>query len=120
MKTKDKKPGDRIQKLNSLMQQELGAIIVPYLENERGLVTVTKVDVSRDLKWAKVWISILDGNDDHILQTLHKNIYEIQGQINRLLPMKVLPRLQFFLDTSSRYAARINEVIEEIHEQEGI
>jgi ribosome-binding factor A len=116
--TNDKKPSNRIQKLNSLVQQELGPIIAPYLEGETGLITVTKVEISGDLKWAKVWVSILGGNDERIFEVLKNNVYDIQGELNRLLPTKVLPRLQFFLDTSSRYAARINEVINEIHEEE--
>lgn len=118
MHENSKKPGSRIDRINSLIQQELGQILPQYLENENALVTVMKVEVSRDLKWAKIWISILGGNDERIFDILNKNIYEIQGEINRLLPTKVLPRLQFFLDTSTRHAARINEVLNEINEED--
>lgn len=112
--TTEKKPSNRISKLNSLIQQQLGAILPEYLE-QPGLVTINKVEVSRDLKWAKVWLSILNGDDAAIVKELEKNIYDIQGELNRGLTLKVLPRLQFFLDTSARYAQHIDELIKKIH-----
>jgi ribosome-binding factor A len=108
----------RIQKLNSLIQQRMAVVLPEYLEGQNALVTVTKVETSRDLKWAKVWLSILGGSDDLIFDTLKKNIYDIQGELNHILPIKVMPRIQFFLDTTARHAARINEVLHEIHEEE--
>lgn len=118
MPEKAKDPSLRIKKISSLIQKEIGTILKEYTENEPGLITVTKAETSRDLKWVKVWISILGGDDDRILQALHKNIYDIQGALNQILPTKVLPRIQFFLDTSPRYAAHISEVIEQIHNEE--
>lgn|SRR3989338_5662611 len=109
---------NRIDKINSLLQQQLGRILLPYIEDSGALVTITKVETSRDLKWSKVWISILGGNDDEVLKIIRDNIYDIQGETNRYLHIKVLPRLQFFLDTSARYAAHINELIREVKEEE--
>lgn len=84
-----------------------------------GLITVSRVETSGDARWAKVWISIVGGDDDRILADIKKNIYDIQGELNRQLAMKMTPRLQFFLDTSPRYAQHINELINKIHEEEG-
>jgi ribosome-binding factor A len=114
----ERKNTNRIQRVNSLLQQALGPIIHPYVENYKGLVTISKVEASRDLKWAKVWISIIAGEDAKILAALQKNIYDIQGEVIRLLAMKVIPRVQFFLDTSPRYAQHIDEIIHKIHEEE--
>jgi ribosome-binding factor A len=113
-----KKPTNRIDKLNSLIQQLVGEIIHPYLHGMNGLTTVSKVEISGDARWAKVWISIVGGDDDEIFTTLKDNIYDIQGELNRRLAMKLVPRLQFFLDTSPRYAQHIDELIKKIHEED--
>lgn len=89
-----------------------------HLSGINGLVTVSRVETSRDLKWAKVWISIVGGDDDEIFAVIHKNIYDIQGDINRQLPTKPVPRLQFNLDTTPRYAQHIDELIKKIHEED--
>lgn len=113
-----KKPTNRIEKLNSLIQQLVGEIIHPYLHGMNGLTTVSKVEISGDARWAKVWISIVGGDDDEIFTTLKDNIYDIQGELNRRLTMKLVPRLQFFLDTSPRYVQHIDELIKKIHEED--
>jgi ribosome-binding factor A len=114
----ERKNTNRVERVNSLIQQIVGETIHQYLEEYPGLVTVSKVEASRDLKWAKVWVSIIGGNDDKILKILDHNLYDIQGELNRSVAMKIVPRLQFFLDTSPRYAQHINELIQEIHKED--
>lgn len=113
-----KRKTNRIEKVNSLIQQIVGEQIHQHLDEGPGIVTVSKVEASRDLKWAKVWISIIGGDDDKIFQILEHNLYEIQGELNRQLRMKVVPRLQLFLDTSPRYVQHIDELIKEIHKED--
>lgn len=115
--TQPKNP-NRIEKINSLLQQLVGEALQEYLYGNPGLVTVSRVETTRDLKWAKVWVSIVGGDDDQILNAIKKNIYDIQGEINRNLPTKPVPRLQFFLDTTPRYAQHIDELIKQIHEED--
>lgn len=110
---------NRIEKMNSLIQRLVGGSLSEFLENENGLVTVSRVETSGDSKWAKIWISIVGGDDDKILAVIQKNIYDIQGELNRQMGMKMTPRLQFFLDTSPRYVQHIDELIQKIHEEEG-
>lgn len=119
MKHKEPKNPNRMPKLNSLLQQLVGQAILPYLKTQNGLTTVSQVQVSGDSKWAKVWVSIIGGDDDEILKTLNDNIYDIQGEINDKLGMKMTPRLQFFLDTSPRHAQHINDLLNKLHEEEG-
>lgn len=116
---KEPKNPNRIPKLNSLLQQLIGEAILPYVKTQNGLTTISQVQVSGDVKWAKVWISIVAGDDDQIFKILNDNIYDIQGVINNKLGMKMTPRIQFFLDTSPRYAQHINELIKKAHEEDG-
>ncbi len=109
---------NRNARLSSLIQQLLGQIIIPYLEGQSGLTTISQVEVSGDNRWAKVWLSIVGGDDDQIFKALKENIYDIQGDLNRQLKMKLVPRIQFYLDTSPRYAQHINEILDEIKKED--
>lgn len=113
-----KKDTNRIAKVNSLIVHELGPIILEFLQGQDGLVTITKADTSKDMKWCKVWISIFGGDDDSILKFLANNIYDIQGELNKHFTTKIIPRISFHLDTSPRYVQHIDELIKKIHEEE--
>lgn len=113
------KSSNRIEKLNSLIQQIVGASLLEYLSGTDGIVTVSRVETSGDARWAKVWVSIVGGDDDKILATINKNIYDIQGNLNNQLAMKMTPRISFYLDTAPRYAQHIDELIQKIHNEEG-
>lgn len=113
------RPTNRIKKLNSLILQIVGEAIKDIVETNGGLITVSRVETSGDARWAKVWVSIVGGDDDVILKSINKNLYDIQGEVNRHLAMKMTPRLQFFLDTSPRYVQHIDELIKKIHDEEG-
>lgn len=113
------KKTNRVEKVNSLIQHILGPVLHENLHGAYGIVTITKVETSKDLRWAKIWISIVNGDDDAVLGTLKNNIYEIQGELNRMLEMKIVPRISFHLDTGARYAEHISEIFKEIeHERE--
>lgn len=111
------KSTNRVEKMNSVIQQVVSLAIRPYLENQSGLVTISKVETSGDMKWSKVWISIVGGDDDAIFKILTDNIYDIQGELNHSLEIKIFPRIQFYLDTSPRYVQHIDELIRKIHNE---
>jgi ribosome-binding factor A len=133
-----KKDTNRIAKVNSLVQKELGPILHEFLDWQNGLVTITKVDTSKDMKWAKIWISIFHSNpvrpdpsnksvkikvgnevlDKKVMDFLAKNIYDIQGEVNKHFHTKIIPRISFHLDTSPRYVQHIDELIKEVHDEE--
>ncbi|MEK7075902.1 MAG: 30S ribosome-binding factor RbfA [Patescibacteria group bacterium] len=112
-----KKKTNRIEKINSLIQRLLGVILLPYFKNSKSIVTISKVQTSRDMRWAKIWITIVNGNDKHILELLKKNLYDIQGELNRHVETKIVPRISFHLDTSARYAEHISNIFHEIEKE---
>ena len=115
-----KKDTNRIAKVNSLIEHALGPVLHEFLDWQNGLITITKVETSRDMKWAKIWISIFNGDDEKILTYLTKNIYDLQGEVNKNFHTKIIPRISFHLDTTPRYAQHISEVIQKIHKEEQI
>ncbi len=117
MQKSPQKRTNRIEKINSLIQRLLGEILLPYFQNSKSIVTVSKVETSRDLRWAKIWITIVNGNDEHILDLLKKNLYDIQGELNRHIEVKIVPRISFHLDTSARYAEHISNIFQKIEKE---
>ncbi len=111
------KKSHRVEKTNALIQKLLGEIVQPYLDTS-GLVTISKVETSGDMRWTKVWVSIFGIEDEAVLKNLERNIYAIQGELNRRLMMKITPRIKFLVDTSPRYAEHITELINTIHAED--
>ena len=116
-------PTHRIARVNSLIQQIVGATILPLTQESGALVTVSKVETTIDMKSAKIWISIVGPkdnaeNDEKILKLLRDNIYDIQGELNHKMHTKALPRIEFHLDTAPRYVQHIDELITQIHHED--
>lgn len=112
MNNTDKKT--RVAKMNSLLKELIGQIIINYLEPDFGLITVSRVECSSDLRWAKVWLSVFGGDEDKVLTHLKRNLYEIQGEINRKVNKKIVPRLQLFFDQSPQYVQHMEEVMKKV------
>jgi ribosome-binding factor A len=113
------KKTNRVEKVNSLLEHLMGTVLLPYIKTVDGLVSIRKVETSKDLRWAKVWLTIVNGNDESIMGMLKNNLYDIQGEVNRLMEVKIVPRISFHLDTTARYADHISKIFKEIeHERE--
>jgi len=105
----------RILKINKLIKQELGKIILTDIDFPRDIIlTITKVKTSADLRYADVFISVLpDKKDIEVKKMIEENIYFIQGKLNKKLFMKPLPRIRFVIDRSGEYVEKIGRIIEE-------
>lgn len=108
---------ERIARLNELFKREVSAILLKEEGFDRGvLVTVTRVDISPDLSGAKVFISVMpDEQRKEVLESLRKNIYHIQQELNKKLFLKKIPRIVFCEERAVEEAARIEELISGIH-----
>jgi len=84
-----------------------------------ALTTVSKVQVTADLKWGKVFVTVMgdEAKQKLTLAELKKNIYGIQKAVNQELGMKIVPRISFILDHGEEYAAKINELLRKAREQ---
>ena len=103
----------RILKINKLIKQELGKIILSDVDFSKDIIlTIIKVKTSADLRHADVFISILpDEMSIEIEKELKENIYFIQGKLNKRLNMKPLPRIRFIADKSGEYVEEIDRII---------
>jgi ribosome-binding factor A len=84
------------------------------------MVTVTHVELSKDLRFAKVYLSFLNPSQpkDELLKELVRNRKTIRYHLGSELEAKYVPDLRFYIDDSFERSARIHAVIEAIHEDE--
>ena len=113
--------GKRNEGVEELIRQELGAKLVLGMKDPRiKFVTVTHVDLSEDLKFAKVFYTVL-GNDQkkkEIRVVLEKARGFLQQNLGDALRLRYTPHLTFILDTSLDEAKKIDSIIHKIHEEE--
>src|SRR5687768_5258297 len=81
-----------------------------------GLVTVTGVDITRDLRHAKVFVSVLGSEVERAatLEGLESLASHLRGRLARTLRLRVAPEIQFRYDESVARAARIETLLETI------
>jgi len=114
-------PTRRIERLNEQLRADLSELIGREVKDPRlsGLVTVTSVDLSPDLRHAKVYISVFGTDDDrtHSLSALRSASGFLRSQVAARLTTKRAPDFQFLLDASIERGDRIMQVIREIERE---
>lgn len=73
--------------------------------------SVVEVQVKPDMSWADAFLSFADPHPEKQLEKLQRHIYEIQGELNRKLTTKKLPRLHLKLDASISAADKIEQLL---------
>jgi len=108
----------RIEKVNQLLKQEVGELILRELEFSKDvMVTVTNVDTSLDLSQAKIMVSIMpEIKADKILRVLASQVPNLQKALNHKLRMKNVPKIKFNLDKSEQRADRIERLLRKINQ----
>lgn len=111
---------DRIAKVNKLLKQEVGKLILEDVDFPTDMVvTVIKADTSLDLHYGDIYVSVMpQQKEEEAIGLLEENVYALQQKINKKLFMKPVPMLRFRLDLSGDKADRINELIKENEERE--
>ncbi len=106
----------RQQKIARLIQKDLGVIFQQESKNlfDGALITVTKVQVTKDLSVAKVYLSLfLTGDKQALLERIRQHGREIRhllaGKVH--LQLRVMPELHFFLDDSLDYIENIDHLL---------
>ena len=85
-----------------------------------GLLTVTGVRMSPDLRSGRVYISIIGGNkgNENVLQNIKAESPRIRSAMGRSLRLRHTPELFFYLDDTQEEVSRIEALFKKIHEQE--
>jgi len=114
--------GNRVRRVEEMVKRVIGEkliseVDIPHVER----VTVTKVDMSPDLRNAKVFFSILAETEDEkqtIFLGVQKRRKEIRRILGREMELRLVPTPKFKIDNTAEEAARIEELIQKIHEDD--
>ncbi len=108
----------RKDRADSVLQRNISDIISHSLSDPRlsgTLVGVSRVDISSDLKYAKVFLSVLPQSArDDVLSAVSGATGFIKRELASKIKFRALPELHFFLDTSEDYSQKINSMINDI------
>ena len=112
---------NRIGRIDEEYRKELSQIISYDLKNPNvtGMISVTKVKVTTDLKYAKIYVSIL--NSKKIKETmdgLKKSSGFIRSELAKRINLRNTPELIFEIDDSIEYGAKIDSILKEILPEE--
>lgn len=106
---------DRTVRISEEMKREISAIIQSELKDPRlsRLISVTSVNVTKDLRYAKVYVSIM-GNDEekkNALEGLKSAAGFIRREVGHRIQLRYTPEVQFELDNSIEHGAYISKLI---------
>jgi len=111
----------RIEKLQELIKQEVGKMLLMDIKDSRiGFVTVTAVEMTGDLREAKIFVSIM-GNDEQIQSTwegLQSALGFIRREIGKRIKIRFTPEISFALDKSLDYSEHIQKLLLKVKAEE--
>ncbi len=113
----------RIHKIGEEIKREISDIIAKELKDPRikgGVISITGVDVSGDLSFAKIFVSVYgkDVDGKKVLETLKKSSGFIRTELGRRIKIRHIPELIFQLDTSMEYGDHINKILKDLNVKE--
>ena len=111
----------RTQRVADYLQRELAALIQHELRDPRvGMVSITGVNVSRDLGHAKVYFTVLgcDSSEDASDSTaaLNKEAGFLRSELSRESTMRSVPQLRFYFDSSVGQGRHLEDLIKQAAE----
>ncbi len=110
---------ERSVRLASALKVELAQIVPTEVRDPRvakaGLMTITKVEMSSDGRYAKIGVSFVggEGDPDVAVAALVRSAGFLRGEVGRRLGLRHAPELRFVHDHSGAYAAHIDALLKE-------
>ncbi len=114
----------RPERVAQSMKREMADILSQRLRDPRisHWVSVTDVEVSHDLSFAKVFVSVLPTGEErrHTLEALAHATGYVRRELSTRLGLREVPEIKFVLDDSMERGARVDELLRKISEGEKI
>ena len=107
---------DRVDRISQEAQRAIDSIIRDDLNDPRigGTWSIVRCEVTRDLRYCKVRISILEDNRRKgMMEALTKAAGFVRRELGRKIDLRYVPEVLFELDTNIEYAAKINQILKE-------
>lgn len=119
---KKKGNGNRLNRINDEIMQEVAIIIRGELKDPRisTITSVTSVETSSDLKYCKIFVSILgdEKQKNEVLNGLDNSRGFIRKELARRINLRNTPELKFELDTSLDYSMKIEGLLDSIKKED--
>ena len=111
---------NRIGRINEEIQRELSALLRTVKDPRvHGLVSITHVDTTSDLRYAKVYVSVLDKSDGKdVIRGLKSAGGYLRRELGRALSLRYPPELVFQEDTSIDKGTHILKLLNDIEHKE--
>lgn len=115
-------PRNRVERLNSSLREVISDIIRRDVRNPhvKDLFTITRVSISKDLRHAKVYVSVIGTEEEkkETIEALQTAAGFIGIQASKEIVIRYFPDLRFILDDSAVQHARIEELLHDIHKEQ--
>jgi ribosome-binding factor A len=112
----------RIERVNELLRSELSALISREIKDPRlaGLISVTEVETTADLRHAKVFVSIFGREEERqsSLQALRSATGFLRHEVAQRVTFRHMPELEFHLDSSLEHGDRIMQLLKQVAAQD--
>jgi len=111
----------RMARVNSQVKKELGRLIRDRISvEEHGLITITDVEVSKDLRTAKAFFSVVGVRDqEHNAGTLLNNMrQELQAELSKSVKLKYTPQISFKPDHSTERGIKVIGILEDLEKSD--
>jgi ribosome-binding factor A len=114
---------NRTERVADLIQKSLAQIILQEVSDERiRFVTITSVSMSRDLSYAKIYISVLTEDSTVIKETvnfLNRMAKQLRYRLAQTVKLRIAPELKFVYDESTAHGFRISNLIDSAMKKTG-
>ena len=104
----------RLDKINELLRREISTILQKDFEFTNALVTVGGVEITQDLREAKVFIGVLGGSEENVLEQLAQKRGLVQSRIAKRVVLRCTPILDFRIDKSAERGVEMVNILEEV------
>ncbi len=108
----------RARRVSELLREEISRVITQQLKDPLiGIVTVTAIKLTDDLKLARVYFSVLgdDNTRKNSLRGLERAAKFIRSELGHKTNLKYVPEIEFYYDETVDYAQNIESLLKEIH-----
>ena len=111
-----------ISRINEVIQRELSEQFRRLKDprvSQTGMVSITRVDTTGDLRYARIYVSALDKSQEkEVLKGLKSAAGFLRRELGRSLQLRYTPELQFVADDSIQHGAHILEVLRQVEQQD--
>lgn len=111
----------RSARVGEQMREELARLIKELKDPRIGFVSVVKVEVSRDLRHARIYISVMgtDQQKKESMQGLQSASGHLRSELGQIMRLRFVPELNFRLDESIEHGVRIAKLLVEVQKEQG-